>query len=264
MPLCVRQNQTGVQPPSEFHKLCAPEPLCFHGNHMRAATGVPETTSGQLLCAPERTSGHLPARLPTATRTRNYAPAPSCAPEMTSRRYSVRTRRYLPSTTPRCSRNCLQTFPCEDQKLLPCRALCAPENVRHNSMAPCVRPGSRMVHRAAVCSRYCLCAPPLYSPEPHPSSLLCTPKLHPGSPCVLQKLVCPAGCTPVRRSCPPEDRVCAGTLLGPLVHCQKALLSAKPSGQSVKFHGSYCGAGWGGVGGWCYTVCLLLISFGGV
>lgn len=30
MPLCVCQNQTGVQPPSEFHKLCAPEPLCFH------------------------------------------------------------------------------------------------------------------------------------------------------------------------------------------------------------------------------------------
>ena len=104
-------------------------------------------------------------------------------------------------------------------------------------MAPvCPRP--RMVHPAAVC-------PSLYSLEPHPGSLLCTPKLPPGSPCVLQKLVCPAGCTPVRRSCPPEDRVCAATLLGPLVHCQKALLSAKPSGQSVRFNGSCWG--WGAV-----------------
>lgn len=127
---------------------------------MRAATGVPETTSGQFLCAPERTSGHRPARLPTATRTRNYAPAPPCAPEMTSRRYSVRTRRYLPSTTPRCSRNCLQTFPCEDQKLLPCRALCAPENVRHNSMAPVCTPDPEW------------CTLPLCAPD-----IVCVPRL---------------------------------------------------------------------------------------
>lgn len=134
MPLCVRQNQIGVQTPSEFQKLCTPEPFCTQGNHMRAATGVPETTSGQFLCAPERTSGHHPARLPTPTRTRNYAPVPPCAPEMTSRHDSVRTRKYLPLTAPRCSRNCLQAPPCEDQKLLPCTALCAPENGRHNSM----------------------------------------------------------------------------------------------------------------------------------
>lgn len=64
-------------------------------------------------------------------------------------------------------------------------------------MAPCVPQIPNGAPCRCVLQTVC---PSLYSPEPHPGSLLCTPKLPPGNPCVLQNLVCPAGCTPVRRT----------------------------------------------------------------
>lgn len=118
-----------------------------------------------------------------------------------------------------------------------------PENGRHNQPTCVPRIPNGAPCRCVL--RYCLCAPPLYSPEPHLGSFLCTPKLHPVAPVLKASL--PSWLHPVDSTLPTQRTEFVQGLCWGLVHCQKGP-ARKPSPLGSLLNSMVRIAGRGGAG----------------